>query len=393
MIVGGGPVGLTLACLLTLCGVDCVVLERRVSPAVHSRAIGIHPPALHVLEAAGVAGELTGRGVCIPGGRVYLDRKLAGRLPLGVVDPIFPFVLSVPQTVTEAVLERRLCELAPAALVRGATATGSEYGQTHATLTVETDHGTRSVTARYVVACDGKNSASRRSAGIPFVGGTYPDCYLMGDFADDTPFGTDAALFVTRGGIVESFPLPGGLRRWVARLPERTETSDARDLAALVYARTGFMIPVETCVWMSPFGIEYWLASTFYKGRLFLAGDAAHIVSPIGGQGMNLGFLDAGELASVLPRLLAGGSKSKETEVSEPTREAIRHTIWPYQYENARMRPAKTALARAERNTVLGRPCPPWHPYRALVWAMANIAPIRRHYAGVFTMRGLGDRG
>ncbi|MBC8134520.1 MAG: FAD-dependent monooxygenase [Fibrella sp.] len=385
-IVGGGPVGLLLGCLLTLRGVDCMILERRTLPTPESRAFGIHPPALKVLRTAGVAGELIRRGVKIAGGQVFVDKTRLGRMSLDATDPTFPFVLSVPQTVTESVLERRLYELAPGALVRGADVTAAEDKDGGTYLTIKTVSGGRRarLRARYVVACDGKHSTLRENANIAFRGGKYPDCYLMGDFADNTPFGTDAALFVTGGGIVESFPLPGGLRRWVVRLPERMETRDANDLAAMVRERTGFVVPVETCLWMSPFGIEYRLAECFHRKNLFLAGDAAHIVSPIGGQGMNLGFLDAGELATTILFLL------------NPSEFLVRGKWQPipssYQYEESRKNAAKTALRRAEWNTHLGHPCPVWHPHRALIWGIVNIPKLRRHFAGAFTMQGLDGK-
>ena len=379
-IVGGGAVGLCLACLLSLHGISCLVLERRTTPQQHSRAIGIHPPALHVLHAAGVAETLIAAGIRIGGGLAYLDKTPVGRIPLGDVDPVYPFVLTVPQPTTEAVLTARLGELAPGALVTGANVVSTVWRDGGTYLNIEGVNGGKArLRARYVVACDGKHSALREAAGVPFAGGKYPDSYLMGDFADTTPFGTDAALFVTTGGIVESFPLPGAMRRWVARLSERVNTSDAHDLAAIVRERTGFAVPVETCVWMSPFGIEYYLAKMFHHGNLFLAGDAAHVVSPIGGQGMNLGFLDARALARVF------AESSPFAKSALPRSDASLH------YENTRRAAAKIALRRAELNTVLGRPCPPWHPYRALVWGMTRLPVLRDHFAGNFTMRGLND--
>jgi 2-polyprenyl-6-methoxyphenol hydroxylase-like FAD-dependent oxidoreductase len=119
-IVGGGPIGLALGCLLSSQGIDCVIFERRTAPAKESRAFGIHPPALKVLQKAGVAGELIQRGVRITGGASFSGQHPLGRMALIEPTRRFPFVLSVPQTATEAVLERRLCELAPNALIRGA---------------------------------------------------------------------------------------------------------------------------------------------------------------------------------------------------------------------------------------------------------------------------------
>ena len=381
-IVGGGPVGLTLCCLLALQGVDCIVLERRILPTPESRAFGIHPPALKVLHKAGVAGGLIRRGLKISGGQVFLDKKRLGRMSLDNTDPIYPFVLSVPQTVTESLLAQRVQELAPGALIRGADVVSlSEIDGGSYLIVRGIDGNETRLRARYIVACDGKSSVIRQNVGIDFLGGKYPDCYLMGDFADNTPFGTDAALFVTRSGIVESFPLPGNMRRWVVRLPERMETREASDLAAIVQARTGFIVPVETCLWMSPFGIEYRLAKRFYAKNLFFAGDAAHVVSPIGGQGMNLGILDAGKLSATIPFLLDLSNAMPEGK--------IQHAVAASLYEETRKTAAKIALRRAEWNTRLGRPTPAWHPHRALIGMIANVPVIRDFFAGNFTMKGL----
>jgi 2-polyprenyl-6-methoxyphenol hydroxylase-like FAD-dependent oxidoreductase len=148
-----------------------------------------------------------------------------------------------------------------------------------------------------------------------------------------------------------------------------------------VFERTGFVVPVETCVWMSPFGIEYRLAERFHERNLMLAGDAAHVVSPIGGQGMNLGFLDAGEIASIIPGLLNLPDVSTKGERKLPE-----------EYGDVRRSAAKTALKRAEYNTILGRPCPAWHPNRALVWGIINVPWVRDYFVGNFTMRGLAGR-
>lgn len=369
-IVGSGPVGLLLGCLLCQRGIDCVLLERKQNPALQSRAIGIHPPARAVLAKVGVADKLIQKGVRIQGGQVFYGASPMGRLALLGEDA---FALSVPQTVTESLLERRLYELAPHALHRGIEVRDviQESGKVNVSW-CGTNGGKGTVRARFVVGCDGKGSAVRQSMGIHFSGGAYCDTYLMGDFADRTSFGTDAAMFLSSGGIVESFPLPDAGRRWVARLPKGERSLDIERLAELVVARTGHSIPLATCRWSSGFGIEHFLAESFMVGNVVLAGDSAHVVSPIGGQGMNLGFLDAGDLADCLhPILRSDGDPSSLLNG----------------YETRRRRAAQIILRRAYGNTLLARPCLPFDPRRAFVWAILNLSPLSSRFARLFTMR------
>jgi 2-polyprenyl-6-methoxyphenol hydroxylase-like FAD-dependent oxidoreductase len=199
IIVGAGPVGLTLACLLAQRGVRVVVVESRTERSPHSRAIGIHPPALAVLDALGVevGGQVRAEGIAITGGQVFCDAKRIGRLAL----PVPPICL--PQARTEAILEARLATLAPGALQRGRQVVGIMETAKHVQVSCQDGE---SFAAPLVVGCDGTRSVVRTLAGIGQIGQTYPDRYLMGDFADDTDFGTDAALFFSREGIVESFP-------------------------------------------------------------------------------------------------------------------------------------------------------------------------------------------
>ena len=355
-IVGAGPVGLTLAGLLVQRGVTVAVLERRRERSPHSRAIGIHPPAQDVLRALGLGEALATEAVAIGGGQVFYGKRRLGRLAL----PEAP--LALPQARTEALLEAHLETLAPGAVRRGLSLESLTQSPDH--IELQTSSGT-TLTATLLVGCDGTNSSVRKLSGMGRTGRFYPDRYLMGDFADDTEFGSDAALFFSREGIVESFPLPNQQRRWVARLNERAQ--DSKDLAALVLARTGRRLPTDTCTWLSPFGIEGFVAETFLKGRIALAGDAAHVVSPIGGQGMNLGILGAAALAQAWD----GMPESLESALA------------------AHHRKAQRVARRAAFNTHMGRPLAPLSPRRALITLALRHPRLSQKFGEVFTMRDI----
>ncbi len=375
LIVGSGPVGLYLGIQLALYRIPFAILERRPERLLHSRSIGIHPPALEVLEPLGVVPALLSEGVKVRAGHAFGDRGPLGVVRLTSCPEPYPFVLTLAQHRTEAVLERRLLELAPGALERGCELVGLRQHGDGVDVTIRHHRDGSEAVRRfaYVVGCDGRNSAVRSLCGIAYPGLTYPDSYLMGDFADSTDLGTDAAIYLTADGVVEAFPLPGGLRRWVVKTPTLVATPRADELADLVESRLGIRVPSTSNTMLSNFGIERHLADRFSVGRVSLAGDAAHVISPIGGQGMNLGWLDAAMLSGVLRRTLHLG------EPAPPLFDS---------YSHRRRRAAQRAMFRADLNTRLGRAWR-WTWPRDTVLRAVLRTPLEGFLARVVTMRWL----
>ena len=339
-----------MAALLLQDGVDVRVLEQRSAPEPHSRAIGIHPPALAALARAGVAGALVAEGVQIRRGVALAGGKTLAEMSFAGVSDRFPFVLSLPQSRTETLLERRVNELDAGAVHRAVRLTRLSDNGSRVTAEAESPRGTLLYSAPLVIAADGVRSTVRAGQGIGLRVKEYPDSYLMGDFADGTGFGPDAALFLAGAGIVESFPLPGQRRRWVARLGPGDPTAsgqaangqggDARWLMRCVRERTGLEVDAGTNSMLSSFGVRTRTVRRMVSGRVVMIGDAAHEVSPIGGQGMNLGWLDAAMLAPIVTAAVRG----------RDTTGALRT------FEHARLRAAARAARQAEINMALGRP-------------------------------------
>ncbi len=364
--------GLYLASLLVSQGLAVRVFEQRPSRSPFSRAIGIHPPALEALDRIGVASRLVASGVQIRHGVAIGNGKPLAGMSFDGLSGRFPFVLSLPQEQTEEILERRLRELDPDALQRGSTVTGMHDDGRTVTLDVASASASSAQTSVLAVAADGVRSSMRDFLGVPSRLKTYPDTYLMGDFKDSTEFGSDAVLFLAPKGIVESFPLPGSLRRWVARMPGLPPQAGALMLADLVCERTGIRIDPETNSMLSTFGVRSRRAVRLIHGRTALIGDAAHEVSPIGGQGMNLGWLDAAALAPIIVAAIRGQPVATELRA----------------YESSRLRASAKAMRQAEINMALGRPVPPLllAARNRMLSSLAGIPTVNAWVARRFTM-------
>ncbi|MFW5741087.1 MAG: FAD-dependent oxidoreductase [Myxococcota bacterium] len=374
IVVGAGPVGLLLACRLVQLGVRVRVLERRTQRSKHSRAIGVHRPSLVELARLGLADRFTAEGVRVYGGAAVADGRELGSLRFGELGGPYPFALSLPQSDTERLLEQSLDQAAPGALRRGWEVTRVSDGAGTVWVDARAADGTPLLLeARYAVGCDGQHSLVREQAGIAFKGASYPDSFVMGDFGDSTSFGNEARLFLSREGLVESFPLPKQRRRWVVSTSEPVEAPDREQFSRWVQARTGCDLRHEPCTMLSAFGIERRLADVFVRGRVALAGDAAHVVSPIGGQGLNAGWMDAWDLAEVLARIEKSG-----VDEDRVLREYGRR---------ARSR-AKRVIRRAAFNTYLGRTTR-LDAARNLLIRTALHTPARRWLARMFSMQGL----
>ncbi|WP_104180975.1 NAD(P)/FAD-dependent oxidoreductase [Arthrobacter sp. B0490] len=374
IVVGGGPVGLYTALLLRQAGLDAVVVERRTERSSHSRAIGIHPPALRALEAGGIADELRARGVLIRDGVARSGGRHLGTVSFSTLPGGEKYVLAVPQAVTEEILERRLAEEFPGTVRRGVAVLTTRDAGDHALAVVRTPDGDAALEARLLVAADGARSAVRDDAGIRAPVRRYPDCYVMGDFRDSTDDGDDAVLYLETGGIVESFPLPGGIRRWVVRVDRLLERPTADDLTRLIGDRTGVAVDPRTNSMLSAFEVQSRLAERFVAGRIVLVGDAAHEVSPIGGQGMNLGWLDAVRLVPIIGASLRNGDDVAARLAS---------------YEKERRAQASLARRKAHLNMALGRPLPAplLRSRNAVLAALIRNGTVHGGVARAFTMQ------
>lgn len=379
LVVGAGPVGLLLAARLMQHGVRTRLIERRRTPSSSSRAIGVHPPGLAALASVGADAAVRAAGVRIEGGRAYGASGPLGRLVFAADAPVW----SLPQWHSEAALLAAL-EGFGGTVERGVTLTDLQRAGGGRLLATLQGDGVERFEAGIVIGCDGRASSVRTLAGIGWRGGPYRDRYLMADLPDVTGLAHEASIHLHPEGLAESFPLPGGWRRVVVRHQEpapepQAPGVDARlarlvcDLAA---ARGAGRFDPDAARMTSAFGIEAALATRFALGRVLLAGDAAHVLSPIGGQGMNLGWLDAVAAADALARVRERGTGALEPELAA--------------YAQSRRRAAQLASWRATFNTALGRPAGALRArWRDALLRRALRPPFARGMVGAFTMRGL----
>lgn len=364
-IVGAGAAGLLLACLLAQRGTDVVVLERRTEPARTSRAIGIHPPGLAALDAVGVGDAARSEAIRIRSGVALHRGRLLARLRFDDRP-----ILALPQHRTEALLRARLSSLAPAALETGVEVVALAQSPDAVELTTTGADGAGAVRARWVVGADGIRSTIRQMLGIPMEPRPGSGGYAMADAPDATGAAATALLHLEPDGIVESFPMPGGMRRWVARLAEPQPGMTTATLQRILAERLVEppQLPAEAPT--SAFVARQRLAERFALGRVALVGDAAHEVSPIGGQGMSLGWLDALALDRALAAA-AGGDPLTD-------------------YERARRPAAELAMRRARWNMAMGAPVSRRRlAMRLALVRLLAVEPGRSALTAAFTMRGL----
>lgn len=366
VIVGAGPVGLLLACLLAQEGLQVTLCERRSGVDDRTRAIGIHRPGLDALDAAGIGGEVRAEALRLLGGEVRSRRRTLATLTFDLDRP----VLVLPQPRTDALLRARLRSLAPDALVSGCEVREvSQHGE-QVVVTTETVDGPREVTASMVVVAEGVRSRLRGDLGIGWRPRPGRGSYSMLDVHEESP-GGHAILHCEPDGLVECFPLPDGRRRWVVR-EGAEEVGSATGFRRAVRRRTGIDLDLPVGVQPTSFVAAQHMATRLHRERVVLLGDAAHEVSPIGGQGMNLGWIDAVRLAELLARDL-------------PTRVPDLAA-----YEARGRRSAARARRRSRFYMSMGAPAPTVVVHgRELVMRALGSAPLRGWTTGLLTMRGI----
>lgn len=307
LIAGAGPTGLALAAALQQAGVDHVIVDPQVERHHLSRAGVVHAHTLEMLGAIHVADRLIERGMPVRTFAVREQERALLSVDFAGLPTAYDQVLMLPQYDTEAVLEARLVELG-GGVRRGFSVTAAEQTAHGASVRIEGNGVAHTIAARFVVAGDGMHSVVRDAAGIAFPGAAYGESFVLTDVRLDPPLPrTEVSLLFARDGLVVVAPLPDGSFRIVATVDDAPEQPTVADIQALLDARirSGAVLVVDLA-WSSRFRVHHRLADSYRQGPFLLMGDAAHVHSPAGGQGMNTGLVDAIVLGEALVRVLNG---------------------------------------------------------------------------------------
>lgn len=319
LIVGAGPTGLTLAAQLQRYGLRFRIIDKLVDRGRESRALAVQARSLEILQQIGCADALVARGNTTARVMIHFDDRALVEVPLGDVDASdtrFPFILFVSQAETEAVLIHHLHSTG-VVIERGVELLGAEAsGSDRVCVLRHSDGRDERILSKYVVGCDGAHSTVRKLAGIPFEGDAYPQDFLLGDLEVDGPLDRHSINAFPRGpGLAIFFPL-GEPRSWrviAMAVDQRKPTweevpavATLSELQSIVDAATGGSLRLRDPAWITRFRLHHRQTQHYRAGSLFLAGDAAHIHSPVGAQGMNTGIQDAWNLGWKLALVVQG---------------------------------------------------------------------------------------
>ena len=369
-VVGAGPTGLLLAAELAMRGVDTVVLERDRARPTFERAFNLGPRSLELLDRRGIADRFLAEGPRVP---AIGFAGLVAPLSLAGLPTDHPYVLGIPQTRTEALLEAHALEQG-AELRRGHAITAVAQDADTVTVDVhdvQVDAPSYRLRARYLVGCDGGRSTVRKQAGIAFPGTPATRYALLGDVVVDPavlPFGHH----VTPRGGVWVIPRPG-YARVMTRERTRPADSDAPvtldELAEAVQYVLGRDVALSSPRWLTRFGNAARLAECYRAGRVFLAGDAAHVHPPAGAQGINVGLQDAFNLGWKLAAAVQGWAPPGLLDSYHAERHAAGERV----------------LAHTRAQAALGEPTEAVAPVQAFLRLLAQTPAVRRALAECVT--------
>jgi 2-polyprenyl-6-methoxyphenol hydroxylase-like FAD-dependent oxidoreductase len=391
LVVGAGPTGLTLAAQVHALGTRVRLVDRQLNRVHESRALAVQPRTLEVLRGLGLAQTLVERGNDTSQLRMHAgERVVPVRLfDVGLEDTAYPFLLFISQAETEAVLNEHLAEQG-VAVERGVELIEFEAGGEAVLCTLRHgDERTERLHVRYLVGCDGAHSSVRRGAGIPFEGAAYPQTFVLADLEVDGELERDVGhAFLGERGMLFFFPLgrPATWRMAGMRPPggegeqKRAEPTLA-ELQEIADAFTGRRLRLRDPVWLTYFRLHHRHAAHYRAGRVFLAGDAAHVHSPAGAQGMNTGIQDAWNLGWKLALVAKGIADEALLDTYESERRPIGRFVLRFTDRAAKFATSRSGVVRLVRTQLAPLLVPlVLRPSSARAYFFRTLAQLRINY-------------
>lgn len=340
LVIGAGPTGLAAALALAHLGVAVRIVDKNPARSDKSKALGVQAGTLECLGAAvddELVDQMIGAGRPTAAAWIHLGDGDPIRIDLSTIASRYPFILILAQSETEEILEQRLNRLS-VSVERQTELVDIEETDSQVLAWMKTSKGeVEEARFSFAIGCDGAHSVVRRLLKIAFKGAAYTGDFILGDVALQWSWPAGSVqTFVSRRGVAAAFPMKGEQYRLILIPRERPVAAERRDIdldafRSIASELVKGQISIQSATWLTRFGVHHRIVERFQQGRVFLAGDAAHIHSPAGGQGMNTGIQDALNLAFKLKKVLAEESplaslKDYERERLPVARQVLRGT-------------------------------------------------------------------
>jgi 3-(3-hydroxy-phenyl)propionate hydroxylase len=336
LVVGGGPTGLAAAAALAKLGIKFRIIEKSLVRSDKSRALGIQSGTLECFDhvfGKKVSEKLISIGRIARQANIHIDSKEPIEIDFSVIKKPYDFILILAQDQTEAVLEEHLNSLGVQVEKGCELVELNEAGDDVVARVQKTNGEFEEIKSKFVIGCDGAHSAVRRLCKIPFVGGQYSGNFVLGDVEIKWPWTYDSLrVFANERGVIACFPMTGAQKYRLIMIPKNEPVTENTDISEeefkSITTHLSFdRIEVLKANWLTRFRVHHRIVDNMQRGRIFLAGDAAHIHSPAGGQGMNIGIQDGLNLAYKLKKVLENKKPLEFLEKYHEERYPVARTV------------------------------------------------------------------
>jgi 2-polyprenyl-6-methoxyphenol hydroxylase-like FAD-dependent oxidoreductase len=380
LIVGAGPVGLFLANECVRRGIRSQIVEMRATQSTRSKALAIFPRTLEILDMAGLVGPFVGRANRVSSVAIATRDRALAHLQFSPDESAYPFIAMLPQNVTEQLLADQLRQRG-GAVEYETSFVSAVQDDDHVRVTLE-QKGTRStLTTAFVVGCDGAHSAIRHLLDLPFVGAEYESSFMLADIETNEALpANELQLCPSELGPVAIFPMSATRRRIVATIDHAEGDAPSLELVQrILRSRAPSVIEARALHWSSYFRIHHRHTNQLRVGRVFIAGDAAHIHSPFGGQGMNTGLHDVWNLAWKLDFAVRGRATEALLDSYAAERLPVIAQVIATTHRLTRVMGSHSPVAQALRDT--------------LIPVVSRLAPFQSAFVERLSGLGVSYRG